>query len=77
MTDPFTSDGAKMPPKPFTIEEGRRQVRSFVLRQGRMRGLRLARATARDACLASIFPLLTPLSPRDSGVVRRWLIFHD
>ncbi|GAE56132.1 hypothetical protein XPR_2767 [Xanthomonas arboricola pv. pruni MAFF 301420] len=35
MTDPFTSDGAKMPPKPFTIEEGRRQVRSFVLRQGR------------------------------------------
>ncbi len=35
MTDPFTSDGAKMPPKPFTIEAGRRQVRSFVLRQGR------------------------------------------
>lgn len=35
MTDPFSSDGAKMPPKPFTIEEGRRQVRSFVLRQGR------------------------------------------
>jgi len=35
MTDPFTSDGAKTPPKPFTIEEGRRQVRSFVLRQGR------------------------------------------
>jgi tRNA (guanine-N7-)-methyltransferase len=35
MTDPFTSDGAKTPPKPFTIEEGRRKVRSFVLRQGR------------------------------------------
>lgn len=35
MTDPFTSDGAKTPPKPFTVEEGRRQVRSFVLRQGR------------------------------------------
>jgi tRNA (guanine-N7-)-methyltransferase len=25
----------KLPPKPFTLEEGRRQVRSFVLRQGR------------------------------------------
>ncbi|MGN7918469.1 tRNA (guanosine(46)-N7)-methyltransferase TrmB [Lysobacter sp. 22409] len=35
MTDPFSSDGAKTPPKPFTVEEGRRQVRSFVLRQGR------------------------------------------
>ncbi|MFS8064705.1 MAG: tRNA (guanosine(46)-N7)-methyltransferase TrmB [Luteimonas sp.] len=35
MTDPFTSDGAKTPPKPFTVEEGRRKVRSFVLRQGR------------------------------------------
>jgi len=35
MTDPFTSDGAKSPAKPFTIEEGHRKVRSFVLRQGR------------------------------------------
>jgi len=41
MTDPgfknkqAPSDGAKTPPKPFTVEEGRRQVRSFVLRQGR------------------------------------------
>ena len=35
MTDPFSSDGAKTPPKPFTIEEGHRKVRSFVLRQGR------------------------------------------
>jgi len=35
MTDPFSSDGAKAPPKPFTVEEGRRSVRSFVLRQGR------------------------------------------
>ena len=35
MTDPFTSDGAKTPPKPFTAEEGHRKVRSFVLRQGR------------------------------------------
>ena len=35
MTDPFNSDGAKAPPKPFTVEEGRRRVRSFVLRQGR------------------------------------------
>ena len=35
MTDPFTSSGAKAPPKPFTAEEGRRKVRSFVLRQGR------------------------------------------
>ena len=35
MTDPFTSSGAKAPPKPFTAEEGHRKVRSFVLRQGR------------------------------------------
>jgi tRNA (guanine-N7-)-methyltransferase len=35
MTNPFTSDGAKAPAKPFTHEEGRRKVRSFVLRQGR------------------------------------------
>lgn len=35
MTDPFASDGAKAPPKPYTVEEGRRRVRSFVLRQGR------------------------------------------
>ena len=35
MTDPFASDGRKAPPKPFTIEEGQRKVRSFVLRQGR------------------------------------------
>lgn len=35
MTDPFSSSGAKTPPKPFTIEPGHRAVRSFVLRQGR------------------------------------------
>lgn len=35
MTDPFTSAGAKTPPKPFTVTEGVRKVRSFVLRQGR------------------------------------------
>ncbi|GHA89195.1 tRNA (guanosine(46)-N7)-methyltransferase TrmB [Cognatilysobacter bugurensis] len=35
MTDPFASPGAKSPPKPFTIEDGHRKVRSFVLRQGR------------------------------------------
>ncbi len=35
MTDPFSSDGAKVPPKPFTVEEGNRRIRSFVLRQGR------------------------------------------
>ena len=35
MTDPFASNGAKVPPKPFTITEGQRKVRSFVLRQGR------------------------------------------
>ena len=35
MTDPFTSRGAKAPDKPFTVEEGHRKVRSFVLRQGR------------------------------------------
>lgn len=35
MTDPFSSGGAKAPPKPFTVEAGHRKVRSFVLRQGR------------------------------------------
>ena len=35
MTDPFASSGAKAPAKPFTLTEGRREVRSFVLRQGR------------------------------------------
>ncbi|MBW8823903.1 MAG: tRNA (guanosine(46)-N7)-methyltransferase TrmB [Xanthomonadales bacterium] len=35
MTNPFSSDGAKVPPKPFTVEPGRRRIRSFVLRQGR------------------------------------------
>ena len=35
MTDPFSSKGAKAPAKPFTIEDGHRKVRSFVLRQGR------------------------------------------
>lgn len=35
MTDPYSSNGAKAPPKPFTITEGHRAVRSFVLRQGR------------------------------------------
>ena len=35
MTNPFDSAGAKAPAKPFTITEGRREVRSFVLRQGR------------------------------------------
>ena len=35
MTDPFNSPGAIAPPKPFTVEEGVRRVRSFVLRQGR------------------------------------------
>lgn len=35
MTDPFSSPGAKAPPKPFTTTEGHRPVRSFVLRQGR------------------------------------------
>ncbi len=35
MTDPYSSQGAKAPPKPFTATEGQRKVRSFVLRQGR------------------------------------------
>ena len=35
MSDPFSSEGAKAPVKPFTVEEGNRKVRSFVLRQGR------------------------------------------
>ncbi|MDR7133666.1 tRNA (guanine-N7-)-methyltransferase [Lysobacter niastensis] len=30
-----SEDSRKVPPKPFTVEEGRRQIRSFVLRQGR------------------------------------------
>ena len=35
MTNPFDSAGAKAPAKPFTVEEGHRAIRSFVLRQGR------------------------------------------
>lgn len=35
MTDPFASEGAKVPPKPFTATPGERRIRSFVLRQGR------------------------------------------
>ena len=35
MTDSFASDGRKAPPKPFTVTDGQRKVRSFVLRQGR------------------------------------------
>ncbi len=35
MTDPYASAGAKAPPKPFTVTDGVRKVRSFVLRQGR------------------------------------------
>ncbi|MCY7354066.1 MAG: tRNA (guanosine(46)-N7)-methyltransferase TrmB [Lysobacter sp.] len=46
MTNPFSSDGAKAPAKPFTIEEGHRKVRSFVLRQGRFT---LAQQRAFDA----------------------------
>ena len=37
MSDDATDDSrpGKVPPKPFTVTEGHRQVRSFVLRQGR------------------------------------------
>ena len=35
MTDPFSSEGAKAPAKPYTVTEGERRIRSFVLRQGR------------------------------------------
>lgn len=35
MTDPFNSPGAKAPPKPYTQDDAKRRVRSFVLRQGR------------------------------------------
>ena len=35
MTNPFDSTGAKAPAKPFTVTEGHRAIRSFVLRQGR------------------------------------------
>lgn len=34
LTDPFSSPGAKTPPKPFTVTD-HGKVRSFVLRQGR------------------------------------------
>ncbi|GAB3104796.1 tRNA (guanosine(46)-N7)-methyltransferase TrmB [Lysobacter terrae] len=33
--DEIEQGGKKAPPKPFTLEEGHRKVRSFVLRQGR------------------------------------------
>jgi tRNA (guanine-N7-)-methyltransferase len=35
VTDPYASAGAKAPAKPFTVTDGVRKVRSFVLRQGR------------------------------------------
>lgn len=35
MADPAHSDGRKAPPKPYTVADGERRVRSFVLRQGR------------------------------------------
>lgn len=35
MTDPFNSPGAKAPPKPYTQDDAKRRIRSFVLRQGR------------------------------------------
>lgn len=35
MTDPYAGAGSRVPPKPFTLTEGQRKVRSFVLRQGR------------------------------------------
>lgn len=35
MTNPFSSDGAKAPAKPYTATAGERRIRSFVLRQGR------------------------------------------
>ena len=35
MTNPFESQGAKAPAKPYTASQGRREIRSFVLRQGR------------------------------------------
>ncbi len=35
MSDPSDKPAGKAPPKPFTVHEGQRQIRSFVLRQGR------------------------------------------
>ena len=35
MTDPFNSPGAKAPPRPYTRDDSKRRIRSFVLRQGR------------------------------------------
>ena len=35
MTNPFSSEGAKAPAKPYTVADGERRIRSFVLRQGR------------------------------------------
>jgi len=65
MTDPFESAGAKVPPKPFTIEEGRRRVRSFVLRQGRFTP---AQQRAFDA-LWPRFGLDYQATPRDFDAV--------
>jgi hypothetical protein len=33
VTNPFSSDGAKAPAKPYTVTEGERRIRSFVLRR--------------------------------------------
>ena len=65
MTDPFSSPGSKAPPKPFTIEDGHRRVRSFVLRQGRFTP---AQQRAFDA-LWPRFGLDYAGTPRDFDVV--------
>ena len=65
MTDPFASKGAKAPPKPFTVEEGQRKVRSFVLRQGRF-------TPAQQRAFDELWPRfgLDFISPESPGAVR-------
>src|SRR3546814_15515705 len=65
MTDPFSSEGSKAPPKPFTVAEGRRRVRSSVLRPGRF-------TPAQQRAFADLWPrfgLDCPGEPRDFAAV--------
>jgi hypothetical protein len=68
MTDPFSSNGAKTPPNPFTVEEGHRKVRSFVLRRAVMTcaaGQRVA--TRRSNPLAGCHPQQSGDHPSGRG----------
>lgn len=70
MTNPFDSAGAKAPPKPFTVTEGRREVRSFVLRQGRFTPPSSARSTTAGRVSGWTSPASRAISTPPSAAMR-------